>query len=227
VQEVRRRFEHLKEYMSVAPSERKGAEDGLRLTGGRLFLTDEIIGVYEGIVTEEPTGDYVLEVGVGPDKKYVDADPNKTGSVSIFGKMNEDLSRGEYNAELGEDGFIRIIHDCMDVELFTRYGNRYNWDKLKECSHRNLREDIEERFPNQISKIPLSWNAQKEDPSNLSRWIKRIVNGKTMANEVHGIEVADSKDDIEGLLSHLNVSLPFDSPLQREPSFDGPLCPSQ
>ena len=25
----------------------------------------------------------------------------------MFGKMNEDLHQGEYNAEIGEDGFIR------------------------------------------------------------------------------------------------------------------------
>ena len=40
---------------------------------------------------------------------WVDADPKLGDRVSLFGKMNEDLHTVKYNAEIGEDGFIRIL----------------------------------------------------------------------------------------------------------------------
>ena len=115
--EVKKRFDHLRGFLAVGPSTCKRAGNGARLTGDRVFIKDEIIGVYGGLITDKPEGDFVLEIKNGKMSKFVDADPRKSGGYSFFGMMNEDLNEGEYNAELGEDGFIRILKECKNVEL--------------------------------------------------------------------------------------------------------------
>ena len=94
---------------------------------------DQIVGIYEGLVVDETEGDYILELNdVEGQKKWVDADTARTWRVSIFGKMNEDLHEGRFNAEIGEEGLIRLTKDCRNEELFTKYGDKYNWDSVKQ-----------------------------------------------------------------------------------------------
>ena len=65
----------------------------------------------------------------------------------MFGKMNEDLHQGEYNAEIGEDGFIRMLSNCDSGELLTRYGPKYNWDALKQKALLGLTAEVGNLFP--------------------------------------------------------------------------------
>jgi hypothetical protein len=68
---------------------------------GIKFIKDEIIGAYEGDIIEETEGPYVLKITrEGAPDIWVDADPNLGKRISIFGKMNMDLHKGRYNAEL-------------------------------------------------------------------------------------------------------------------------------
>jgi hypothetical protein len=188
--------------MKVGPSTCKRAGNGAHLVGDRLFVKDEIVGVYGGVLTSKPVGKYVLEIKNGRMPKFVDADPLKAGGSSFFGMMNEDLNEGEYNAELGEDGFIRILKECRNVELFTRYGPCYNWDALKQQSLDGLVEDLRAKFPTVTSQIPAVWALLCGDRSPLHRWIVRVVEGKIKATEKHGIHLG-WKDDMRHLLAYL------------------------
>ena len=160
-------------FLAVGPSTCKRAGNGARLTGDRVFIKDEIIGVYGGLITDKPEVDFVLEIKNGKMSKFVDADPRKVGGYSFFGMMNEDLNEGEYNAELGEDGFIRILEECKNVELFTRYGSCYNWDAIKQQALDGLIAKLRLKFPEHASLIPTDWSTMTKDRSHLSRWVKR------------------------------------------------------
>ena len=149
-------FEHLREGMEVGPSDIVGANEGLHVKGA--FKKDQIIGVYEGIVVAETEGDYILEIGDDKRKTIrVDADPNVTARMSIFGKMNENFDGERYNAELGEDGFVRLLRDCSNEELFTKYGPKYKWDSLKTKALHNLVDEVEKRFPTMKYRISRCW----------------------------------------------------------------------
>jgi hypothetical protein len=124
----------------------------------------------------------------------VDADPNKTARLSVFGKMNESFDDEKYNAELGEDGFIRVLRDCCDEELFTKYGSKYNWDALKERALRRLVDDVNERFPTMRGHIIRSWGAIMESTCSLDTWVRRLIEGRCANNELHGIAINEQND---------------------------------
>jgi hypothetical protein len=187
---VSNQFEHLRQFMSIEPSEYEKAGDGLYVRGERRFIRDEIIGVYEGVITDDTDRPYVLGITrENQETIYVDADPAKNGKTSVFGKMNEDLHKGRYNAELGEDGFIRILEDCEDEELFTRYWNKYNWDSLKQESLAALHMEVSTEIPGMEKLVTTNWNALKMDKGHLSRWIRRLIEGNTKPSELHGVNV--------------------------------------
>ena len=122
--EVTNMFEHLRDNLEVRASGIEGAGEGL-FVGNETMRKNQIVGVYEGRITQEAEGPYVLELTNDEGKRWIDADPKKTDRISIFGKMNEDLHEGRYNAEISEDGFIKLIRDCKNEELFTKYGEKF------------------------------------------------------------------------------------------------------
>ena len=174
--------------------------------GGKRFIRDEIVGVYEGFTTTDTDRPYVLGITrKDQETLYVDADPNKGKRISLFGKMNEDLHRGRYNAELGEDGFIRILEDCEDEELFTRYWGKYNWDFLKQRSLAALHKEISTELPGMEKLVTANWNALIMDKGQLSKWIRKLVDGNTKPNELHGIRcgIGEHPKGIEDLIGFL------------------------
>jgi hypothetical protein len=187
-QTVKNYFEHLRQYIEIEPSVNLNAGEGV-MTRGRRFIKDEIIGVYEGDVVKERDGEYILMMKrEGAANVWIDADPKLGDRVSLFGKMNEDLHTVRYNAEIGEDGFIRILEDTEDEELFTRYWKtNYDWDDLKQRTLISLVEEIEETFPGLAGLIPRSWKLLKVDKLHLNKWIKKLIEGKTSPIELHGI----------------------------------------
>ena len=202
---VSNRFEHLRQFMSIEPSEYDQAGDGLFARGKR-FIRDEIVGVYEGFVTTDTDQPYVLGIArKDQETLYVDADPNKGKRISLFGKMNEDLHRGRYNAELGEDGFIRILEDCEDEELFTRYWGKYNWDFLKQRSLAALHKEISTELPGMEKLVTANWNSLIMDKGQLSKWIRKLVDGNTKPNELHGIRcwIGEHPKGLEDLIGFL------------------------
>ena len=101
--------------------------------------------------------------------------------------MNEDLHSGRYNAEIGEDGFIKIIEECEEEELFTRYGSKYNWDAIKQKALTGLKIDIKKLFPEHENRITSEWSELKKKQDSISRWVRRVINGRTTSSERHGI----------------------------------------
>ena len=98
-----------------------------------------------------------------------------------------DLHGDRYNAELGEDGFIKILEDCGEEELYTRYSSRYNWDELKQRVLTSLKEEIKVKFPGYSDLIPSGWSSLKGGHDHINRWVKRMIEGNLIATEKHGI----------------------------------------
>jgi hypothetical protein len=191
-------FEHLRAGMTTRPSAIAGAGDGLHI--GRAVKKDQIIGVYEGIVVAEAEGEYVLEIGNGKKRTiWVDADPRITPRLSVFGMMNESFDEEKYNAELGEDGFIRALRDCSDEELFTKYGPKYNWDPIKTRALHKLIDEVEERFPTMRGRISRSWSSILESSCNLEMWVRRVIEGRCANNELHGIKIEEQDKQKDGM----------------------------
>ena len=87
--------------------------------------------------------------------------------------MNEDLHRNRYNAQIGEDGFIRILEDCEDEELFTKYLKKdYDWDPLKGMALNGLVDEIELTFPELTGAVTRMWTTIREGNTHLNRWIQ-------------------------------------------------------
>jgi len=93
-----------------------------------------------------------------------------------------------YNTELGEDGFIRLLRDCKDEELFTKYGPKYGWVSLKTEALHNLVDEVERRFPKMRNRISRSWTSILESNCSLEIWVKKLVEGRCSNNELHGIK---------------------------------------
>ena len=186
-------FEHLREDLHIGSSDIVGAGEGL-FTGTPL-VKGQIVGVYEGVEIDEAEGDYVLEIAEGRrGLRWVNADPARTDRVSIFRKMNEDLREGRYNAEIREDRFIKILTDCNAEELFTRYGPKYNWDSQKHKALQGLVEETDRLFPSMRGKILRDWGAIKESSCALQVWVRKLIEGKSANNEMHGVRCYDEQD---------------------------------
>ena len=101
--------------------------------------------------------------------------------------MNMDLHEGKYNAELGEDGFIKILRDCEEEELYTKYYEKYNWDDLKQKVLTSLKEELKDKFPGHSDLISTRWASLKAVHDHISRWVKRMIEGNLTSTEKHGI----------------------------------------
>ncbi len=152
----------------------------------------EVIGVYGGKFTKKE-GQYVLDLE--NQHRWVDADP-ELGGHSLFGRMNQDLHKGRNKIKLAEDGFIIVTEDCHNEELFTNYGPSYNWDFLKQRALTRLQEEIKILFPNICEWIPSKWSDFKGKKGRLG-WIRRLIEGKTMNNETHGVKGWEGREDIK------------------------------
>ena len=118
--------------------------------------------------------------------------------------MNEDLHRGRCNAEIGADGFIKIIEECEEEELFTRYGSKYNWDSIKQKALTGLITDIVNLFPGHESRITPEWSELKRKQDPISRWVRRVINGRTTSSERHGIICwKDEKGSFEEMIGYI------------------------
>ena len=102
--------------------------------------------------------------------------------------MNDDLHEGRYNAEISEDGFIRLIRDCRNEELFTRYGEKYNWDNIKQRSLTGLSDELSNLFPGSSRWIRREWGELRSSNRAVDKWIKKLIEGKCGTNELHGIK---------------------------------------
>jgi hypothetical protein len=201
-------FEHLREEMYIETSGICGAGDGLHIKS--TFVKGQIVGVYEGIEVEETDGDYVLEIERGGNGvRWINADPAVTDRVSIFGKMNEDLHEGEYNAEIGEDGFIKMLTDCTNGELLTRYGPKYNWDQLKQKALLGLVNEVEKIFPSMRSKIMRSWVDVKASSCALHTWVRKVIEGRCGLNELHGILCHEDLEPLNSEEERMMIYLTF------------------
>jgi hypothetical protein len=138
----------------------------------------------------------------------VDADPNKTARTSFFGKMKEIFDEGKFNAELGEDGFIRTLRDCSDEELFTKYGPKYNWDSLKTNALHKLVDEIDESFPTMRGQISRDWQSILESNCDLELWVRKLIEGRCSNSELHGIRIIE-RDDIEDRMSEIERTVFF------------------
>jgi len=115
--EVEDRFMHMEEWLKPEKSTIEGAGDGLHARGKRRLKKGEIVGVYGGNIIGESDGQYTLEISrEGKGSIWVDAQLGQ-GKYNKFGMMNEDLHRGRYSAEIGEDGFIKIIEEQIQIQL--------------------------------------------------------------------------------------------------------------
>jgi hypothetical protein len=184
--EVANIFEHLRDDFEIRDSGIKGAGQGLYV-GEKMKTKGQVVGVYEGLVVAEKDGGYILEIGSGKERRWVDAGSSKLARTSIFGKMNEDLHTGRYNAQIGEEGFITMLEDCRNTELFTKYGKEYNWDALKTTSFDDLREELMVLFPGKVNLVARRWGDIITSSDQLNVWAKKVIEGRCDNNEMHGI----------------------------------------
>ena len=201
-------FEHLREEMHTDVSGISGAGDGLFIRTS--LIKNQIVGVYEGVEVDETEGDYILEIEGGKrGLRWINADPTKTDRISMFDKMNEDLHQGEYNAKIGEDGFIRMLSDCDSGELLTRYGPKYNWDALKQKSLLALAAEVGVLFPSMHGKILEDWKLVKESTCALQNWVRKLIDGRCADNELHGIRCYDDLEDMNSEEERMMLYLTF------------------
>ena len=187
-EEVKQFFEHVRQSLHICKSANPVAGEGLMVKRGRGFVKGEIIGAYEGTIVEEREGPYVLKITRdGAPDIWVDADPKQGDRVSIFGKMNMNLHEDKYNAEMGEDGFIKILVDCEDEELYTKYYDKYNWDELKQRVLTSLKEELKFKFPGHSDLVHTRWASLKGSHDHVNGWVKRMIEGNLAATEKHGI----------------------------------------
>ena len=201
---VEDRFMHMEEWLKPEKSTIEGAGDGLHARGKRRLKKGEIVGVYGGNIIGESDGQYTLEISrEGKGSIWVDAQLGH-GRYNKFGMMNEDLHRGRCNAEIGADGFIKIIEECEEEELFTRYGSKYNWDSIKQKALTGLITDIVNLFPGHESRITPEWSELKRKQDPISRWVRRVINGRTTSSERHGIICwKDEKGSFEEMIGYI------------------------
>jgi hypothetical protein len=111
--------------------------------------------------------------------------------------MNENFDRESYNAELVEDGFIRLLRDCNNEELFTKYGPKYSWVSLKTKALQNLVDEVEKRFPTMKNRISRIWTTILESNCSLEMWVRKLIEGRCINNELHGIKFNEQgKQDV-------------------------------
>jgi hypothetical protein len=139
---------------------------------------------------------------------WIDADPIKTTRISFFGKMNENFDNEKYNTELGEDGLIRALRDCCDEELFTKYGPKYNWDSLKTRALHNLVDEVNKLFPTMKGYISRDWRSIMDSTRHLDIWVRRLIEGRCLNNELHGVEIID-REDQESAMSEVDRLILF------------------
>ena len=91
--------------------------------------------------------------------------------------INEDLHGDSYNCALGYNGLIIVLHDIEPgTELVTRYGNRYNWDALKNEALAGLRDE----FDAMDLDIDMDWRDMveaRESKNPLCKWAAKLVDG--------------------------------------------------
>ena len=99
------------------------------------------------------------------------------------------MQKKRYNAEIGEDGFIRILEDCEDEELFTKYLKKdFDWDLLEKMALNWLVDEIELTFPGLTGTVTRMWTTLRERKTHLNRWISKLIEGKTTSVELHWVK---------------------------------------
>ena len=185
---------------------------GVRVDGlfARVHLIKgEVIGVYSGRVTETG-GAYTVDVASkGKSNIPVDACLDD-GSVTMFGRMNEDIHGGEYNCELGYNGVIMTLRDIRPgEELLTRYGALYNWDSLKNRALAELGKEFRGKFQD----VDLEWEdiaKVRESKMVLARWVAKLIDGKCTYNELHSVAEGDDWVGYEGQIAFLTSGTTYE-----------------
>ena len=124
--------------------------------------------------------------------------------------MNEDLHGGEFNCELGYNGIIMVLKDIEPGgELLTRYGDRYDWDHLKEDALTAMREE----FNFWIKGVDMDWDNMVEarkSKRHLVKWAVKLLDGKVLHEDMHAVVNGHDWEGEMGAIAFLTSGITYE-----------------